>query len=123
MSGFRPIKGSAPKKVRHHGFSFASELEAALYDLLLMRERDGEFNGIRCQPQVRLTRAGIIMKPDFCAVSNVDGAQLFFEAKGFETDIYRLKRRLWEFYGPGPLEVWKGSARNPRLVEVLRPRQ
>jgi hypothetical protein len=41
MSGFRAMAGSAPKKIRHAGFSFASGLEAALYDLLVLRQKSG----------------------------------------------------------------------------------
>lgn len=102
--------------------SFASELEAALYDLLMLRERAGEFRDLRCQPQVYLTDARIVMKPDFIAYDE-EQRPLYFEAKGFETDIWRLKRRLWEYYGPGPLEVWKGSAKRPRLVEIITPKR
>lgn len=122
MSGFRALAGVPPKRVRHAGFSFASQLEAALYDILVQRKADGEIDDIQLQPQVRLTRAGILMKPDFRATCTATGKELYFEAKGFETDIWRLKRRLWEVYGPGPLEVWKGSAKRPRLVEVVGPK-
>lgn len=58
------------------------------------------------------------MIPDFSAVEK--GVLVFFEAKGFETEVWRLKRRLWKFYGPGPLEVWRSAGRGRiGLVETI----
>lgn len=108
------------KKITHHsGRSFASKLESALYDYLLFLEKAGEIAGLACQPHVFLTDARIEMIPDFAATK--DGAIIYFEAKGFETDTWRLKRRLWKVYGPGRLQVFKGTASKLTMVEEIIP--
>jgi hypothetical protein len=49
-----------------------------------------------------------------------DGNDFFVEAKGgFETDTWRLKRRLFMHSSIGVLEVWSGTAARPFLKEVI----
>lgn len=109
------------KKTQIDGYYFASKLEADLYVHLKEREKLGEIRDIKCQVQVRLTDAKILYKPDFSAIEVDSGQVVYFEAKGFETDVWRIKRRLWEAgYGPGRLEVWKRRGRDGiKLAEVL----
>jgi hypothetical protein len=46
------------------------------------------------------------------------------EAKGFNTADFKIKLKMWrEGAGPGPLELWKGNARAPKLVEIIIPKQ
>ena len=106
-------------KIDHAGYVFASKLEAALFDLLKLRERAGEISDIKCQDSVYLTKARILFKPDF---SYLEGdARVYAEAKGFETVVYAIKRRLWAKYGPGPLHVYKGSYKQITLFESIFP--
>lgn len=109
------------KSAEFAGRSFASKLEASVYALLLLREKAGEIKEIECQVQVALSAAGIIYKPDFRFVRTSDGKACFAEAKGFETPEWRIKLRLWKVYGAGPLEIWKGSAASPKLIETIIP--
>lgn len=109
------------QKISHAGFSFASKGEAALYDMLKLLERAGELTNIKCQDTIYLTDARIMYKPDFRVVGGTSGQYEWHEFKGFETTDWRIKRRLWEHYGPGPLHIWKGSARSMKIVETLRP--
>lgn len=106
------------KRVTHAGMSFASKLEAALYDHLVASA--GDFSDIRCQPHVFLTDSRIEMIPDFSAVDVKTGELTFHEAKGFETAVWRIKRKLWTHYGSGPLHVYKGRPGSLKLVEVVR---
>lgn len=99
------------------GISFASKAEAALYQVLKLRESQGEIEDIKCQVQVYLTEAKILYKPDFSYTKN--GKTIWAEFKGFETAVWRIKRRLWKHYGPGPLEVYKGSSKNVFLFETI----
>lgn len=101
--------------------SFASKGEAGLYDHLLMREKAGEISDIKTQVQVYLTDAKILYKPDFSYIEN--GKIRFAEFKGFECGIWRIKRRLWKFYGPAPLEVYKGTYPRLKITEVIEPCQ
>ena len=109
-------------RINHMGRSFASKLEAALYDLLIMRERAGEIEDIRCQHTV-LLGYDIRWKVDYSALSKETGLRVFFEAKGIETDDYKLKLKLWRNgLGKGPLEIWKGTHTRLRLAEIVVPR-
>lgn len=123
MSAFRrPANAKyGAKRTELAGRSFASKLEASVYALLLLREKAGEIAEIECQVQVALTAAGIIYKPDFRFIRTADARACFAEAKGFETPEWRIKLRLWKVYGLGPLELWKGSAARPVLVDTINP--
>ena len=103
------------------GRSFASKLEASVYGLLLQMQRGGLITGLECQRSVYLTDARIQMIPDFEFLDCETGLVTYAEAKGFETSDYRIKRRLWKFYGPGTLWVYKGTAKNPKLFETIVP--
>lgn len=109
-------------RVQASGYSFASKLEAAVHQILLLRERAGEIQILGVQKQVRLTEAGIIYKPDFEFVNLETGIHYYCEAKGFETPEWKLKLKLYRFYGPRPLEIWQGSAISPKLVETVIPK-
>lgn len=111
------------KKVDHAGYSFASKLEAALFDLLKLRERAGEIAEIQVQDTIRLTKAEIIYKPDFRFVVVATGLPEWAEAKGLETPEWRIKRRLWLAYGPGPLHVYKGAYNRIKHSETLVPKE
>jgi hypothetical protein len=77
------------------GIRFDSQFECKIYaELKLLYGK-----AVECQPKVYLTRSKILFKPDF-KVGNT-----YHEAKGYETASYRLKRRLWACYGPGPLII------------------
>jgi hypothetical protein len=106
-------------RTSHAGFSFASKGEAALYDLLKLRECAGEIRNIKVQDHVYLTDARIHYIPDFKFVDTKKEIEVWAEYKGFETPEWRIKRRLWQWYGPGPLEVWKGNYKRPMLSEVI----
>lgn len=103
------------------GYSFASQMEAAGYLMLKAREQAGEIVVEKVQDRVFLTDADIEYRPDFkCRVVATD--EIFWvEIKGFETTDWRIKLRLWRHYGPGRLDVYKGSAKNLRLYESVIP--
>ncbi len=101
------------------GRSFSSKLERALYELLQQGVLDGRYSDLQCQDHVYLTEARILYIPDFRFFDEANKIMRWAEAKGFETDVWRIKRRLWKHYGPGPLDVWKGSEKNLKLVEIL----
>lgn len=111
------------KKVKgQEGHSYDSRAEAALHALLLLRERGGEIRSLAHHPgTVFLSAARIQYRPDFTWIEEESGQQTWGEMKGFETPEWRIKRRLWLAYGPGKLEVWKGSAARPFLHETLIP--
>ncbi len=97
------------KRVKIGDLSFASKFEAAVYSELRLRELCGEISGLTCQVNVPLSDAKIVLRPDFKYFDKKRNQFVYAEVKGFETPEYKLKARLWEFYGPGILEVYKGS--------------
>lgn len=109
------------QKVNQDGYTFASKLEAAIYNHLKLLERAKEYTDIKCQLQVRLGPSGIIYKPDFSAVNTKTGETEYFEAKGFKTNAWLMKRRLWKTYGPGLLHVYEGRHNMYKLKETIKP--
>lgn len=100
---------------------FPSKLEASVYQLLLLREKAKEISEIKRQVRVELTDACIATKVDFSFTENSTGQTVFCEAKGVETERWNLIKRLWRFYGAGPLEIFKGTYMRPQLVETIIP--
>jgi hypothetical protein len=100
---------------------FASKLEAAVYSILIARQMAGEIKNIKCQQVVVLSDAKINYKADFSYEAQ-DGSTVWVEAKGVEQEIWRLKKKLWSAYGPGKLEIYKGSYQRPFLAETLVPK-
>lgn len=110
--------GSKYRAVRTEGFS--SKLEHAVYQILLLRSKAGEITDIKQQVRFLLSRAEISWRVDFTYIANT-GALVAVEAKGVETEAYRIKKKLWGVYGPCALEVWKGSWGKPVLWETIVP--
>lgn len=106
-------------KVTVDGFKFDSILESQVYAML---KKNPNLKILELQPKVYLTEAKILCKPDFKVQNIIDGMVQFVEAKGHETAIWRLKRRLWVFYGTGPLSVYMKKGSRIILKEVLTPR-
>lgn len=103
------------------GNSFGSQLERAVYNFLFLLERAGEISDLKCQDRVKLTDAEIVYIPDFSYIDQKKNERIFVEAKGFETPEWKLKLRLWRIYGPGKLEIYKGSVNSFKLHEVIIP--
>lgn len=108
------------KRVSNDFHSFASQLEKAVYEFLALRQKNGEITDLACQPIIYLTDAAILYKPDFQFFEK--DLLMHAEAKGMETPEWRIKRRLWMYYGPSPLEIYKGSANNFVLHETIIPK-
>lgn len=58
------------------------------------------------QPKVYMTDARILYKPDFKCFDSKEGISFYVEAKGFETAVWKIKKRLWREYGPARLEIY-----------------
>jgi hypothetical protein len=108
-------------RVEVDGVKFASKLEAAVYALLRVREKAGGIEILKLQDRVALTTAKIVYVVDFKVMDLGTHGPVWIEAKGMETPEFKLKLRLWEKYGPGVLEIWKGTAKKPKLDRVVTP--
>jgi hypothetical protein len=102
---------------------FGSKLERAVYEILLLREKAGEIKSIRRQHAVVLQEGKrevrISWKIDFSFIDCSSGKLCFCEAKGFPTNEYLLKLKMFRKSPQGRLEIWKGSYKKPFLAEVI----
>jgi hypothetical protein len=97
-------------KVKIDGRNFGSKFEAAIYQMLKLREKAGEIRDIETQVSVRLTKAPLHYIADFKFFDLVLNEPVWAEAKGFETPVWRIKLCLWKHgYGPGRLEIYRGT--------------
>lgn len=113
-------------RTRVNGINFASRLEAAVYSLLLLREKAKEIKDIKCQYVVLLRdkcehcgAEAVSWRVDFAFTDVKTGKLCYAEAKGIEDDTYRKKKKLWKAKPLGTLEIWRGSYQNPKLFEVI----
>ncbi|WP_372397076.1 DUF1064 domain-containing protein [Azospirillum sp. HJ39] len=84
------------------GISFASALEAKRWVVLRQRERLGLIRDLKRQPRFVLRVNGVKVCTYVGDFSYFDKANTFVleDAKGFKTDVYKLKKRLLEALHP-----------------------
>jgi hypothetical protein len=132
MTIWRSLSGQSRSKLKNKrcdsdGYSFASKLEASVYQMLKLRKMAGEILSI--QPQVRVRVCGPLGHDcrEDCKVEYIvdfkcetsDGSFIFVEAKGVTMPAFAIKRRLWKHNNLGRLEIWKGTAIRPFLSEII----
>jgi hypothetical protein len=105
------------------GHSHRSKLESAVCQMLQLRARAGELRIIHAEAQVKLTDAQIVYIADFKCQDCATGDVFYVEAKGFTNDRWPIIKKLWAHYGPAKLEIWQGSHVNPRMAEVITPKE
>lgn len=114
---------NAYKRVDIQGISFASKLEAALYQQLQLEELAKEIEILKIQDTLYLSEARICYRADFKIKNLKTGEVEWAEAKGFEGDRWPIIKKLWKAYGPGKLKIYKGTYRKLKLVEEILPGQ
>lgn len=101
---------------------FASALESATFDWLKGLQDEGKIKDLKCQHTVVLQggnkRTLIRWKVDF-SFTNLEGQTELVEAKGVETDVYKLKLRLYRNLAPYRLTIVKGTWKHLKVVEVI----
>lgn len=94
------------KKTIVDGISFDSRLEAKRYRELKLLERAGIIKDLQLQPAFELipsfkknnkTYRKIEYKADFSYFDNELGKVIVEDTKGFKTEVYKLKRKLFEY--------------------------
>lgn len=107
-----------------------SKLEKAIGEMLYLREKAGELCNVQEQVRVQIcckdpecpSKMRINSIVDFSAFDIKQSKTIYIEAKGFETEAWRIKRRLWMHNGAGDLELHHGSCKNHYLKETLSPK-
>ena len=97
------------KKVIVNGHKFDSIKEANYYNQLKLLQRAGLIKNLELQktfilqPSFKLnnkTRRHITYKADFTYFSNEDNKIHVIDVKGFKTDVYNIKKKMFEYkYG------------------------
>ena len=96
------------RKVTVDGHTFDSKKEAQRYGELRLLERAGEIADLKLQPQYILqpkfkkngkTFREIKYIADFCYTTK-DGRHVVEDVKGVRTEVYRLKRKMFEHQFP-----------------------
>ena len=121
----RPEKKNKYGAVRTEldGVGVPSKLEAAVMGKYKLRQLAGEIRNLKHYETVELTDAKIKYKADGSYIDCATGEMNYIEAKGAEGERWRIIKKLWPYYGPGPLDIWKGSYRDPELVETIKGRK
>lgn len=109
------------QKSHHNGQIFHSRLEMRLFQQLELLQSLGELTDIRRQVRVPMTLAKIVYVADFQATSLKTGETYYLEAKGVETETWKLKLRLFRRYGDKKLEIYKENSRGLYLHEIVIP--
>lgn len=97
------------KKVIYDGIKFDSAKEANYYLKFSLMQEAGIIKDLELQKKFILQKGytlngkryrEISYKADFCYVSTKDDKYHVIDVKGFKTDVYKLKKKLFEYkYG------------------------
>ena len=93
---YKPKKKSKynNKKIKIDGHTFDSIKESEYYQELKLRLAANDILGFCIQPIFILSNS-ISYRPDFI-IWNLDGTTEIIDTKGFKTDVYKLKKKLFE---------------------------
>jgi len=122
VSFFNNVKKRKNKygAIRTSGFS--SKLEAAVHQVLLLRQATGEIKDIKCQQSVLLM--GVVRwRIDFSAIDCKSEKLFYIEAKGLSDRVFKMKLKLFKHDPPARLEIWRGSYMRPFLSEVVESKK
>ena len=112
------------KKVKIDGLTFDSKAEALYYSELKLKQKTGEILFFRTQPRYRLLdgfeKDGKRHRPiDYIAdfeIHHKDGSIEVVDIKGYKTDVFRIKEKMFNKKYPHKLSVLK--LEKGRFVEV-----
>lgn len=114
-------KFGARKTLCSQGHPHPSALEASVCEILVLRQKAGDIRNLKYQHTATLA-FGVKWKIDWSFEQSPDWHLRFAEAKGQDTREFKLKLRMWVGgCGAGPLELWRGDHRRPRLDRVYVP--
>lgn len=108
------------RSICSHDHKHRSKLEASVCGLLHRLVQRGLSRSVQVEVPIYLTLAKIKYVVDF-KVTDYDGEVKFYEAKGVETEKFKIIKKLWKYYGPGVLRIIKGPSSNLDVFEVIRP--
>jgi len=115
------------QRVSSGGHWYDSRLEKSVHDMLLLMEKAGEVTEVQVKHQVTLLQSRgkrIRLNVDYSVLNTKTGETEFYEAKGYQTAEWKMKRSLWAYgFGPGLLHVWGGSSVRLQFIETIDPKE
>ena len=109
------------KKVVISGVTYDSILESDYHKHLQLLEKAGEISDLSYhEHKFKFTKAQIGYIPDFCYIEK--GERIWVDTKGVETADFRIKIRLWKYYGPGPLRIVKRCGGEFKTTKEIIPK-
>lgn len=97
-----------------------------MYLWLKARLQNGEIENIRCEERVTILdapgRDKVQYYVDFVVFDKLAGHDIGIEVKGFETDVWMLKLKLFRIFGPFPLHIYKLRRQQLALQEEVIPK-
>ena len=106
------------KKVEYDGYTFDSQKEKNYYIKLKTMQDLGLIKNLELQKEYILqdkfklngvTRRKITYKADFSYISTEDDKLHVIDVKGFKTEVYKIKKKMFEYkYQVELEEVWYG---------------
>jgi len=116
----KPAQANKYHAVRTEGYM--SKAEATRARELAVLERAGEISNVLYNPTIHLLRdPDITYRPDY-QYEDKNGTTRYEEVKGVETDRWRMIRKLWQHFGPGPLHVVRCERGVCRVTETIWPK-
>ena len=97
------------KSIVVDGIKFPSQLEAKRYIELKMMQRSGRISNLKLQPRFELQPSfkkngknyrKIEYVADFQYFDNKDKKVVVEDTKGFETEVFKLKKKMFEYKYP-----------------------
>jgi hypothetical protein len=114
------------ERVELDGRSFRSKAESQLYLYLKALEQSGEIRELECEQKVTLLPGArnerIEYYADFVCFDLKLNEKVWVECKGFETDKWKMKLKLWRHFGPGLLRIYKVGWNRLDLFEEVYPK-
>lgn len=105
------------------GHSHRSKLESSVCQILQLRAKAGEIEILQVEDHIYLSEAKIGYVADFKCLFLETQDTFHVEAKGYANDRWPTIKKLYQVYGPDPLEIWTGNHRNPQLTETIFPKE
>lgn len=99
------------------GIKFDSKAESEYYQHLCQMLKLGLIESFERQPKVYLSKAKILIKPDFVITEN--GKTHYVDIKGFKTPVFKIKARLWKAYMDKPLRIIKKKSSGFVVIEEI----
>lgn len=107
------------EKVKDGARTYDSKLEHEMHGLLKLMERAGLIKNIRHHPAAIELIGKVKYKIDFIVFDIKRGMDIGIEAKGIETERFKVICQMWPACGPMPMQVWKKERNRLYMVKEI----